>query len=70
MGAGGKGAREGRRGGERGTVPLTMLLVVALYLGGEIWTGLTSRDNVSQLAHIVGGLCGLGFGFTLRGKKA
>lgn len=56
--------------GARGTVPLTMILVVALYLGGEIWTGLTSADNVSQLAHVVGGLCGLGFGFRLRGKQS
>ncbi len=54
---------------QRGTIPLTMLLVVALYLGGEIVTGLTSADNISQLAHIVGGACGLVFGFTLpRGK--
>ncbi|MBO4914460.1 MAG: rhomboid family intramembrane serine protease [Oscillospiraceae bacterium] len=56
-------------GSERGTVPLTLILIVLLYLGGEIWTGLTSVDNVSQLAHIVGGLCGVGFGFILRGKK-
>lgn len=56
-------------GSERGTVPLTLILIVLLYLGGEIWTGLTSVDNVSQLAHIVGGLCGVAFGFILRDKK-
>ena len=47
----------------RGTIPMTLILVVALYLGGEIVAGLTSADNVSQLAHIVGGLCGMFFGF-------
>lgn len=50
---------------ERGTIPLTMLLVVALYLGGEVVSGLAAADNVSQLAHIVGGVCGMGFGFAL-----
>ncbi len=55
---------------ERGAVPLTLILVAALYLGGEVVAGLTSADNVSQLAHIVGGACGAGFGFALarRGK--
>lgn len=48
---------------ERGAVPLTLILVVALYLGGEIVSGLKSADNVSQLAHIVGGACGLVFAF-------
>ncbi len=50
---------------ERGTIPLTLILVVALYLGGEIVAGLTSADNVSQLAHIVGGVCGMAAGFVL-----
>ncbi|MBQ9459714.1 MAG: rhomboid family intramembrane serine protease [Oscillospiraceae bacterium] len=57
-------------GGERGSVPLTLILIVVLYLGGEIWAGLTSVDNISQLAHVVGGLCGVAFGFALRGKRA
>ena len=48
---------------QRGAIPLTMILVVALYLGGEIVSGFTGADNVSQLAHIVGGLCGIFFGF-------
>ncbi len=50
-------------GSERGGIPLTMILVVVLYVGGEVVAGLTSVDNVSQLAHIVGGICGIGFGF-------
>lgn len=45
-----------------GKIPLTLLLVAALYLGQEIWTAVTVRDNVSQFTHIVGGLCGAGFG--------
>ena len=48
---------------QRGGIPLTLILVVALYLGGELVAGLTGTDNISQLAHIVGGLCGMFFGF-------
>ena len=58
---------------ERGAVPLTLILVAVLYLGGEIITGLHSADNISQLAHVVGGVCGMVFGFldggTRKGKR-
>ncbi|MBE6909386.1 MAG: rhomboid family intramembrane serine protease [Ruminococcaceae bacterium] len=55
-------------GAERGTIPLTLILVVILYLGGEVAAGLAGPDNVSQLAHIVGGLCGIASGYVLREK--
>ena len=48
---------------------MTMLLVVALYLGSEIADGLTRTDNVSHLTHIVGGVCGIFFGFRLAKVK-
>lgn len=51
---------------QRGRIPLTFVLVVVLFLGQEVWSGL-SDDNVSQFAHIVGGLCGAAFGF-VRGR--
>lgn len=47
-------------------IPITLILVVIFYLGGELLDGLTTSDNVSQLTHIVGGLCGLIFGFTIK----
>jgi len=47
-----------------GYVPLTFILVVILYLGREIFQSLGS-DNVSQFAHIIGGVCGGIFGFIL-----
>lgn len=43
---------------KQGEIPLTLILVVILYLGKEIMSGLFTHDNISQLAHIVGGLCG------------
>lgn len=46
-----------------GAIPLTLILVVALYLGGEVVTAVTAQDDVSQLTHIVGGLCGGVLGF-------
>ncbi len=45
----------GAKGGE---IPLTLVAVGALYLTQEIFNGLFTADDVSQLTHIVGGLCG------------
>ena len=52
-----------------GHLPLTVLLVGVLYIGTEILNGLLMDDNISQLAHIVGGLCGAGFGIFLNSRK-
>ena len=49
-----------------GCIPLTLVLVLALYLGGEIIDGITLADNVSQLTHIIGGICGAFLGISLR----
>ena len=57
-------------GMREGEVPLTLVLVVLLYLGGEVVDAATARDSVSQLTHIVGGLCGAGLGFAMgRGRR-
>ena len=48
-----------------GEIPLTFLLVAALYLGQQIAAGLTARDNVSQLTHIAGGVVGSVLGFVM-----
>ncbi|MFK7970937.1 MAG: rhomboid family intramembrane serine protease [Bacteroidia bacterium] len=48
---------------QKGTIPLTFILVAILFLGKEIYQGLTSEDNISQLAHIGGGICGGILGF-------
>jgi GlpG protein len=45
-----------------GKIPLTLVLVVVIYIGQEILTGLTVKDQISQLGHITGGVCGIGFG--------
>lgn len=45
-----------------GKIPLTLVLVVVIYIGQEIVNGVIRTDNVSQLTHILGGLCGVVFG--------
>ena len=55
-------------GMEDGKIPLTLILVVLLYLGRELLDMVFQKDNISQLSHIIGGLCGAGLGLVL--KKA
>lgn len=52
-----------------GEIPITFLLVVALYLVKELVNAL-QPDQISQLAHIAGGVCGGLFGFAFREKSA
>ena len=55
-------------GAKNGTIPLTLILVAALYIGGEVMDGMFSADNVSQLSHIIGGVCGAVFGMARSGR--
>lgn len=48
-----------------GKLPLTMVLVVVLYLGQEVYNGIAAQDSISQLSHILGGVCGGAFGWLL-----
>ncbi|MDD6159590.1 MAG: rhomboid family intramembrane serine protease [Oscillospiraceae bacterium] len=57
-------------GGVRnGIIPITLILVAVFYLGGELWDAIFKHDNISQLTHIIGGICGTVLGFALSGKK-
>ncbi len=51
-----------------GEIPLTFILVVLLYLMKEIIL-IARADDISQTAHILGGICGSMFGFTRRGER-
>lgn len=48
-----------------GEIPLTFLLVAVLYIGQEIYQGLFVQDNISNMAHILGGLVGAVIGYKL-----
>lgn len=51
-----------------GTIPMTFILVALLYLGQEVYNSLKD-DNISQFAHILGGIAGAGFGFLAAGRR-
>jgi len=53
----------------QGKIPLTLILVALLYLGGEIIDGVFADDNISQISHIIGGICGCIFGWVITAKK-
>ncbi len=49
---------------KRGQIPVTMILVILVYLGQEIYEAVAYVDNISQLTHVIGGVCGAVFGVT------
>ncbi len=50
---------------EEGRIPLTLILVVLLYIGQQVYEGMFLSDNVSQLTHILGGIVGLVLGIVM-----
>jgi len=50
---------------QKGRVPLTLILVVIIYLGQEIMAFATrdGSSNIAYMSHIAGGVCGALFGF-------
>ncbi len=48
----------------RNAVPLTFILVFVIFVGGEL-VRIFVNDNVSQMAHIIGGLVGAVAGFAI-----
>lgn len=46
-----------------GKIPITFVLILFLYVGRELYESF-AQDNISQFAHIMGGICGSLFGFT------
>jgi len=54
---------------KKGEIPLTFVLVVLLFLGQEIYRMIFENNNISEMAHIIGGACGGIFGFFLGSKK-
>ena len=45
-----------------GGIPLSMILIILIYIGGEVWDVFTAHDNISHITHILGGICGAVFG--------
>lgn len=55
-------------GVKEGQIPLTLILVVIIYLGGELLS-VGSKDGIAHMTHILGGLCGATFGLAGRWTK-
>ena len=56
-------------GVKEGTVPVTLVLVALIYIGGQVYDGLFLKDNVANLTHILGGLVGAGLGYVMHKNK-
>lgn len=51
-------------GSRSGQIPLTLIVVAVLYLGGEVLDAvLGTNQEVSQFAHIIGGVVGAASGY-------
>lgn len=55
---------------KKGSIPITLILVAILYMSGQILNAVFNpNDGISQMAHIVGGICGTVFGWALTKPK-
>lgn len=52
-----------------GEIPITFIMVAVFFIGQQIFEGLTVNDNISNMAHIVGGVIGGVIGYSLNRKK-
>ena len=53
---------------KKGEIPITFILVAVVYLGQQVYDGLFVKDNISNMAHIVGGIVGAVSGYMMRKK--
>ena len=52
-----------------GEIPLTVILVAVIFIGQQVYEGLFVADNISNMAHIVGGIVGAVAGYMLNKKE-
>ena len=56
---------------KEGEIPITFILVAVFFIGQQVIEGVMVRDNISNTAHIVGGIVGglLGYSFNRKPKE-
>ena len=54
---------------KEGEIPLTVILVAIIFIGQQVYEGLFVQDNISNMAHILGGIVGALAGYTLNKRK-
>ena len=52
-----------------GEIPLTVILVAIIFLGQQIYEGIVVQDDISNMAHVFGGIVGGIIGFSLNKKS-
>ena len=52
--------------GKENGIPITLILVAAIWIGQEVYNGVSAADNVSQITHIIGGLSGTVLGLIFK----
>ncbi len=52
-----------------GSIPLTFVLVSIIFIGQQVYDGIFLQDNISNMAHIAGGVIGGGLGFALNKNR-
>ncbi len=52
-----------------GEIPLTFILVAVFFIGQQVYEGITVQDNISNMAHIVGGIVGSFLGYHLNRRE-
>ena len=50
-------------------LPITFIIVVIIFLGGQVIDGMFVRNNISNMTHILGGMIGGGCGYMLNNRK-
>ena len=56
-------------GFKEGEIPLTFILVAAIFIGQQVYEGFAVHDDISNMAHIVGGIVGAVIGYLLNKKS-
>lgn len=54
---------------KEGEIPVTFILVAVFFIGQQVYEGITVQDNISNMAHIVGGIVGGVLGYGLNKKS-
>ena len=54
---------------KKGEIPITFILVAIVYLGQQVYDGIFIKDNISNMAHIVGGIVGAASGYLMNKKR-
>ena len=56
-------------GFKEGEIPLTFILVAVIFIGQQVYESIAVQDNISNMAHIVGGIVGSVTGYLLNRQK-